>query len=172
MLKPPLPDQGGGGEYIGLGWICRGAGASFSFGHTGGNEGFINDLRLYPEQGRGAVVMTNGMGGATLCREMLSALGREFGWPGDPRPEPSMPLALAGALVGDWRSERGYRLAISVAGGRLKLEVPGQPAIGLSACGDAEAFAEGLNLRLIAQGEDQLRWVQPGRAIRFSRAED
>lgn len=172
MLQPPLPDQGGGGEYLGLGWICRGADAGFSFGHTGGNEGFISDFRLFPEQARGAVVMTNGAGGATLCHEVLSALGREYGWPGDPKPEASMPLALAGALVGDWRSERGFRMAISVAGGRLKLEVPGQTPIGLAACGEAEAFAEGLNVRLVAQGEGALRWVQPGRAIRFSRTED
>jgi CubicO group peptidase (beta-lactamase class C family) len=172
MLKPALADQRIGEEYIGLGWICRGAGDGFNFGHTGGNEGFMANMRLFPELGQGAVVMTNAMGGAMLWPEVLSAIGREYGWPSDPSRAASMPLALAGALVGDWRSERGFKVAITIAGGRLKLEVPGQPPIGLSACGEAEAFAEGLNLRLTAPSDGVLRWVQPGRAIRFARAED
>ena len=116
--------------------------------------------------------MTNGQNGNLVWPDLLSAIGREYGWPGDPAPTGSIPLALAGALVGEWASESGYRITISVSSGRLDLELPGQPPILLAGCGDDEVFAEGLNLRLKLRGPGSLRWLQPGRSLRFERTPD
>jgi len=170
MLKPQLPDQAVGGEFIGLGWVCDGAGEAFSFGHTGGDEGFIADFKLFPHLGAGGVIMTNGMQGSVLFSEALSSIGREYKWPGDPAPRPSMPTVLAKGLASDWESSSGRRIAVTEARGGAWLEFADQPPIELRACADDEVFAVGLNLRLrLGDGGSTLRWVQPGKLIRFER---
>lgn len=65
----------------GLGLNLSGAGLAVSFGHGGSNEGFKCDMRLFPETGRGAVIMTNGDRGGFLAAEVLRAIAREYGWP-------------------------------------------------------------------------------------------
>jgi CubicO group peptidase (beta-lactamase class C family) len=66
----------------GLGPFVRGEGRALRFGHPGWTEGFHSELVYFPELGKGAVVMVNGVGGRPLVREILYAIAAEYGWPG------------------------------------------------------------------------------------------
>lgn len=72
MLTPQLPHQRvGEGEFVGLGFFCSGKDKGFRFGHSGRNKGFIAELQLYKNQGKGAVILINSDEGArwsvSLC---------------------------------------------------------------------------------------------------------
>jgi len=65
----------------GLGPSLGGTGPGFFFGHAGANAGFVAQLVYFPETGQGAAVMTNAETGGRLIREILLAIGAEYGWP-------------------------------------------------------------------------------------------
>jgi CubicO group peptidase (beta-lactamase class C family) len=65
----------------GLGLSIEGTGSSARFGHGGSNEGFKCAMTAFVENGRGAVVMTNGDRGGFLAPEVLRSVAREYGWP-------------------------------------------------------------------------------------------
>ncbi len=79
--EPPQPRSAWG-----LGVELAGAGDSLRFMHTGLNEGFVATLVMYPAQGRGLVVMTNGTSPALLS-EITRAFDAAFGLATEPRVE-------------------------------------------------------------------------------------
>jgi CubicO group peptidase (beta-lactamase class C family) len=101
MLRPQLPDQAEGSEFVGLGWFCAGEGDAFRFGHTGGNHGFLAALRLYPATGQGAAVMINSHQGWPLLEELPDAIEREYGWPvaAQATSDTSTPVLSPGPIV-------------------------------------------------------------------------
>jgi len=62
------------------------------FGHGGVDRGFEAFLAASIDAGHGAVVMTNAQGGMRLARELILAIGAEYGWP-DHRPREVDPPA-------------------------------------------------------------------------------
>ena len=52
------------------------------YGHGGGNYGFRCRLRFHPEEGYGAVVMTNGSRGGVVADEVINAIAHVYGWRG------------------------------------------------------------------------------------------
>jgi len=68
-------------EQWGLGLMLKGTGQSFSFGHSGANLGFRADFEMYPEAGKGAVVMTNADLGGYLIDEIFQSIAAEYNWP-------------------------------------------------------------------------------------------
>jgi CubicO group peptidase (beta-lactamase class C family) len=68
-------------ERVGPGLFFNGRGDSLSFGHGGQDEGFVSDLKMYLEIGKGAVIMVNSGAGVGLIREIELAIEAEFGWP-------------------------------------------------------------------------------------------
>jgi CubicO group peptidase (beta-lactamase class C family) len=77
-----LTRQIAGNDYTGIGFGLAGEGRDLGCGHAGGNApGFMSILWVYPEMGLGAVIMTNGQNGEALYREILVAIGIEYGWP-------------------------------------------------------------------------------------------
>ena len=48
MLRPQLPDQAEGDEFVGLGWFCAGEGDAFRFGHAGGNHRWPISASIQP----------------------------------------------------------------------------------------------------------------------------
>ncbi len=69
-------------ERVGLGLFLTGNGDSFSITHGGQNEGFVSQFKLFPNTGKGAVIMVNtGEGGIRLMREIELAIAEEFAWP-------------------------------------------------------------------------------------------
>jgi len=68
----------------GLGVMLMGKGKDFSFAHPGANyPGTTCWLVGYPELGKGAIIMANGVNGDMLSLEILPAISNEYGWPGN-----------------------------------------------------------------------------------------
>ncbi len=130
MLRPQLPDQTQGGEFVGLGWQCAGDGDAFRFGHAGGNHGFLADLRLYPASGQGAAVMINSNQGWLLIEELLAAIGREYGWP--TTAQTTSDTSIAARLVGSYRDNADRVFRIEQDGGKLVLRVGDQAPVRLT----------------------------------------
>jgi hypothetical protein len=67
----------------GLGVLLYGADENLVFAHPGSNLPGTNCWLLgSPSVGKGAVVMTNGALGEVLAMEIISAIIREYAWPG------------------------------------------------------------------------------------------
>lgn len=76
MLTPQTPG-GSGGYGLGFGLAEQGS-PRFHFIHHGGNEGYRCVFVMYPELGRGAVIMTSGHIGDGLWREILNSISVEY----------------------------------------------------------------------------------------------
>lgn len=114
MLKPV------DGSY-GLGFGVGGTGRALTFSHGGSNVGFRCMLFAYAETGQGAVVMTNGDGGAPLLGEILRAIAKEYDWP-DHRVKEKKVVEVDSKVFADYVGEYGAdgrRVTISTEGGRL-----------------------------------------------------
>jgi len=114
MLTPQLAGYG-------LGLWLSGTEKSATFSHPGQNEGFTCWLFAYLETGQGAVIMTNGDGGAGLLNEILRAIAHEYGWPDyRPREKTAVPAnpGVYGAYVGEYEIS-GIRVTISTNGEQL-----------------------------------------------------
>jgi len=119
MARQMVTDQKGS---YGLGLSLEGAGASAAFGHGGSNAGFKCGMTAFIEDGRGAVVMTNGDQGGRLASEILRAVAAEYNWPAR-RPRVKTvatvdPSALA-PLAGRYELRPGRVLTVSLEGGTL-----------------------------------------------------
>ncbi|MFC1946561.1 serine hydrolase domain-containing protein [Chloroflexota bacterium] len=66
----------------GLGILLEEKDKVFSFSHGGANEGFRSSLVMFPTEGKGAVIMTNGDQGGTLIDELLPSIAAEYHWQG------------------------------------------------------------------------------------------
>ncbi len=65
----------------GLGIHLEGEGPALRARHGGGMPGFVAHLVLYPNVGKGAVVMSNSDGGRWVNQELIAAIANEYGWP-------------------------------------------------------------------------------------------
>jgi CubicO group peptidase (beta-lactamase class C family) len=123
MLRPQLPDQPIGSDFVGLAWFCAGDGDAFRFGHTGGNHGFLANLRLHPATGQGAAVMINSNQGSPLIEELLASIEREYCWPAAAQ---AASVTIADQLAGTYRDSTNRIFQIEQVGGRLQLRVGDQ----------------------------------------------
>ncbi len=100
--------KGQDGTGFGLGMqLDRTGTPAASFGHGGSNRGYRAQMILFPETGRGAVIMTSSDAGADVAMEVMRALAREYDWP---RYQPVEKTAVAAdpavlaALAGRYRA--------------------------------------------------------------------
>ena len=107
MLTRQTPD--GAGYGLGFGVSEEGS-PRFHFIHDGGNEGFRCIFVMYPELGRGAVIMTNGHVGERLWREIINGISVEYDLVGDYSVEYMLAalglLAVAVVALIWWRRRR------------------------------------------------------------------
>ncbi|MHC4134414.1 MAG: serine hydrolase domain-containing protein [Planctomycetota bacterium] len=107
VLTRQTPD--GAGYGLGFGLSEEGS-RRFHFGHDGGNEGFRGRFVMYPELGRGAVIMTSGHVGEGLWREILNGISVEYDLVSDYTVEYTLAalglLAVAVAAMIWWRRRR------------------------------------------------------------------
>lgn len=69
-------------ERVGLGLFLSGSGENLTIIHSGQNEGFLNEMKMFANTGQGASIMINvGESGVGLIREIQYAIAEEFGWP-------------------------------------------------------------------------------------------
>jgi len=170
MLRPQLPDQTKGGEFVGLGWFCEGEGDAFRFGHGGWIHGFLAGLRLFPATGQGAAVMINSNQGWPLLEELFHSIEREYGWPtasqamGDTPTTPRLD-----GFDGTYRDSAGRVFRIEKTGEELLLWVGGQDPIRLtsSSHGVLSAPTSQIKVRVVSTSEAPaaITLTQGGRAF-------
>ncbi len=122
MLTPGLGDYG-------LGPVVRGAAPHRRFLHEGINDGFVNMMVAF-ENGDGAVIMTNGMRGWQLVREIMHGIAAEYGWPdGQPKTRPRLTVSpqLLDPLIGTYEITPAFRIVVSRRNDRLFAEASGLP---------------------------------------------
>lgn len=148
MLSPQAAPQNGLGLFLG------GSGEAAYAGHSGWNEGFICEARIFPRLGLGAVAMTNGQNGADVVGEVFRAVAQEYGWPSYlprlPAAGDADPRTLAGA-AGDYELRPGSTWSLRLAGGALELVPAGQPPIRLAPKSATEFFAAAVNAEIALQ---------------------
>ena len=168
MLRPQLPDQTKGGEFVGLGWFCEGEGDAFRFGHGGWIHGFLAGLRLFPATGQGAAVMINSNQGWPLLEELFHSIKREYGWP-TMAPQATSDMSIAEHLYGTYSDSTGRVFRIEQTGGRLLLRVGDQDPVRLmsSSNGVFSARTPQIKVRLAptSEGSPAITLTQGGRTF-------
>lgn len=157
MLRPQLPDQKIGEAFVGLGWFCAGNDKEFRFGHSGGNEGFLANMRMLPALGKGAVVMINSMQGWFLQKELTDAIGREYRWPSFEIIPSAVPMTLGIAYAGLYRSDDGATILVSQETETLLIQFGRQEPLPLFKTIGEEFFAKAINLSMRFNGPDPVR---------------
>jgi CubicO group peptidase (beta-lactamase class C family) len=122
-----------GNGYWGLGVAVAGEGDSLSFAHNGRDEGFIADMFMWPNRGRGLVIMANGVQGG-LFQEIERAFAEEYGFGAPSRitlqsvAMPASKLAeYAGRYVGTAPPDTaGVTVSVSPDGKTLAAYIAGQ----------------------------------------------
>jgi len=124
LIQPRAP-----GPY-GLGFETSGTGKTFRLGHGGSSEGYKAQYWIYPANGDGAVVMTNGERGLGLVLELLRSISSVYGWP-DFKPEYRTRITLGAAALqafaGRYSPAGGSKddaLVVTVEGDHLLLRAP------------------------------------------------
>ncbi|MDR3647241.1 MAG: serine hydrolase [Candidatus Babeliales bacterium] len=67
---------------VGLGFFLSGSEQNISFGHGGCNEGFLSNMKVYPEIGKGWVIMTNNHNAGELINEIEFSIADTYKIPG------------------------------------------------------------------------------------------
>jgi CubicO group peptidase (beta-lactamase class C family) len=147
MLRPQLPNQEIGQEFVGLGWFCYGKDETFRFGHNGGNHGYLATMLMLPAIGKGVVAIANSIQGWMLPGEITAAVGREYGWPALKDVPRIGVLDPETGYAGTFEKD-GAQLRITQQGTRLFIEFPQQGAIPLYPTAGREFFGRAINLRL------------------------
>jgi CubicO group peptidase (beta-lactamase class C family) len=172
MLRPQLPDQQMGEHFVGLGWFCDGDGDALCFGHTGVDEGFIAELKIYPARRQAAAVMINAHGWL-LPGEILKAIGREYDWPMTPARAVSIALPRGIDYAGTYRDESDIVVEVARKGAGLVLLWDGQAPVPITPSAETDFHAAVLNLFVhfeIGDGAvEAVSLMQHGKTIRFAR---
>jgi CubicO group peptidase (beta-lactamase class C family) len=153
MLRPQLPNQDMGQEFVGLGWFCAGKDEAFRFGHDGWNHGYVAKMLMLPAIGKGVVVMANSNQGWPLCGEVAAAVAREYGWPALKETPEIGEIAANAVCAGMYENENG-RMRIEQDGNRLLLEFASQQALPLYPAAAGGFFARAINLQMRFTGPD------------------
>ncbi|UWU73331.1 beta-lactamase family protein [Bradyrhizobium huanghuaihaiense] len=156
MLRPQLPAQEIGQEFVGLGWFCAGKDQNFRFFHHGWDHGYVATMLMLPAIGKGAVVMLNSNQGSMLRGEIISAVGREYGWPVlQDIPEISEVVPDV-AYAGTYESVN-RKIGVAQQSNRLLIEFADQRALAVYPAVAGDFVARALNLRLRFAGDDTAR---------------
>ena len=140
-----------GNGYWGLGVAVAGDGDSLLFTHNGRDEGFVADLYMWPNKGRGFVVMTNGVSGP-LMTEIERSFAEEYGlpWRRMDRTLVPIPAGKIGEYLGHYRGSTpadsaGFIVSTTSDGNTLLLSSPliGRPILIAPVGGDTFVDLEG-----------------------------
>jgi CubicO group peptidase (beta-lactamase class C family) len=156
MLRPQLPDQSIGQEFVGIGWVCAGKEETFRFWHDGWDHGYVATMLMLPASGKGVVVLVNSNGGWMLRGEIAAAVGREHGWP-ELKDVPKIGTIDPNVAFAGSYASANASLRVTQDGERLLVELASQPALPVYPAAAGEFFARAINLRLRFAGADPAR---------------
>lgn len=157
MLRPQLEHQKvGEGEFVGVGFFCKGKEEGFYFGHGGWDEGFVAEMRFYKDIGKGAVVMINSNEGYPLLDEIMRALAQEYEWP-HTLPKEKTPVGLANLqdYAGLYATKGGMQFRVNIPGDGLILQYGQQTPLPIFPSSDVEFFTKALNTNIRFEKDDQ-----------------
>jgi hypothetical protein len=163
-------------DSVGIGFMLEGK-DNARFGHGGANEGFLSQMTMYKEGGKGAVVMINSGSGGSMLREIERAIAREYDWPGS-LTEGKKTIQLAadalGAFEGEYRSDSGFNCTITRQNDKLFLTSGKQPRIELHPESETKFFMKVLNAEITFDRTDKgevksLSLQQDGRTVSAER---
>ncbi len=66
---------------FGLGVVVNGEGATLNFRKAGHNLGYHNQMIMFPNSGKGVVIMTNSENGDTLINYIIPIIAHQYHWP-------------------------------------------------------------------------------------------
>ncbi|KJC58180.1 hypothetical protein UP10_24700 [Bradyrhizobium sp. LTSPM299] len=156
MLRPQLPNQEVGQDFVGLGWFCAGKEETFRFFHDGWNHGYVASMLMLPAIGKGVVVMVDSHQGWMLRGEITAAVAREYGWPALKDVPEISDIAPDIAYAGSYGSAN-ETIRVTQDGKRLLVTFPPQQPLPLYPGMGGEFFATAINLRLRFAGVDPAR---------------
>jgi len=171
MLKPSIDDA------IGIGFFLAGKGRTQRFTHGGWDEGFVTQMTMYREGGKGAVVMVNSNEGQPLLEEIERAIACEYEWRDyfpEQKPEVALDPKIAQSYAGEYTGRAGMRCELENDSGKLFLKALGQPRMELHAESETNFFSKVLNLKLRIKQDTNgavggLSFDQDGRKLDFER---
>ncbi|MCP4323097.1 MAG: beta-lactamase family protein [Alteromonadales bacterium] len=154
MLCPQLMGQNidEGSEYSGLGFFCSGKGDHFQFKHTGWDEGFVAEFRMYRNLGKGVVIMLNSNQGYPLMEEVVRSIGLEYDWP-ESTPSKNSILILDPSIeyTGKFETESGVFFSITGQDNSLMLKLVDQEALPITPISILEFQSEVTNTNISFQ---------------------
>jgi CubicO group peptidase (beta-lactamase class C family) len=149
MLQPQHAGSSEGYQPT-IGFFVRGEGDSRYFYHSGWNEGFVAHAQFFPGSGQGVVLMLNSNEGNDLMFDIGRAIRREFDWPGTlPTEKTVVEVASVERYAGEYTTEAGMDVRVSVQDGELWLETAGQPLLPIYPSTELEFFARAVNITLV-----------------------
>lgn len=159
----------------GLGLEIAGEAGSRTFAHGGSNKGYQNSMVAYAGRGDGAVVMTNGEGGADLARALIRAVAAEYNWPTyrtQERSAVNLPSAALKAAVGTYAIKGLGEFDITEQAGGLTFWIKAGQGERLYAQSPTVFFvlSRQLELRFDQAGGDEGRLVAGPVDVRFKRS--
>jgi CubicO group peptidase (beta-lactamase class C family) len=145
MLTPGIDEQ------IGIGFFLSGKDRNVRFGHGGWDEGFVAEMTMYKDAGKGAVIMLNSNEGDPMLYEIERAIAREYEWPGY-FPEEKKPVEVSSAIlrtfVGEYVSKSGVSYSITNENGALFFKPTNQPPIELHPDSETSFWMTPLNAKV------------------------
>ena len=148
LLQPQHPGPVEGYQPA-LGFFWEGEEEGRCFYHSGWNEGFVAHAQFFPSSGQGVVLMLNSNEGNDLMFDIGRALRREFGWPGTPPTRTAREVPGLERYAGEYVTEAGLELRISVLDGALWLQAGNQPPLPIYASAELEFFARSVNTTFV-----------------------
>ena len=135
-------------DSVGIGFMLDGKEKAARFGHGGANEGFLSQMTMYKNLGKGAVVMINSSEGGPILREIERAIAREYDWPDliteDKKPI-NLPAERLQTFVGEYTGPANFSCAITRQNDKLLLKYGNQPPVELFPESETKFFMRALN---------------------------
>ena len=130
----------------GLGLFISEDGGERWFQHSGSNMGFKCDFRASFSGGQGVVVMTNGDAGIEICRDVIRAVAKVYGWTGvigEPLEEVQHTPAQLERYAGRYELEPDEVVFITSEEGQLMVQQLPYPRLPLVPVGDHQFLIYG-----------------------------
>jgi len=154
MLSPQLAHQKNKPNHVGLGFFCDNDNKCSIFRHGGSDAGFLAELKLYKDTGKGAVIMLNSNEGYPLINEIMRAIADEFDWPHSNDSTPIFQLPDLGVYVGKYKSEHHYHFIVEAAEDGLLLQYDTQLPVLFKASSKQRFLSEIINSELIFETDN------------------
>jgi CubicO group peptidase (beta-lactamase class C family) len=152
LIKEALQPQNKSNDFSrGLGFSLNGTGNEMSFGHDGQNEGFLAKINVWPELGKGLVIMINNDGARGLIDEIKNSIADKYGLPGfEPviKNVTKLDPEVGDKYVGTYRLEEGFSFAVTREHNNFFVQATGQPKYQIYPESDTDFFFQEVDAQI------------------------